>query len=242
MNNRKIFCEIIFPENLYCIGCDKPIKKGRPDSLCDNCREKMIYNQPQMCTRCGKFQKQKKAHFCESCAVKPPVYDRAAASVVYEDEAIKIVHALKYGGRSYMAKNVGYIMSGAVKSIGEYDIIIPVPLHRSRRKMRGFCQTTLISRSLSEISGKPLYKDALIRVKKTAPMRGLGTDERRENIEAAFETKRPEIFEGKRVLLVDDVLTTGSTASECASVIKAAGAKSVYLAVFASPIFANLYS
>lgn len=242
MNNRKIFCEIIFPENLYCIGCDKPIKKGRPDSLCDHCREKMIYNQPQMCTKCGKFQKQKKAHFCESCAASPHVYDRAVAAAVYEDEAVKIVHALKYGGRSYMAKNVGYIMSGAVKSIGEYDIIIPVPLHRSRLKMRGFCQTTLISRSLSEISGKPLYKDALIRVKKTAPMRGLGTDERRENIEAAFEVKRPEVFDGKKVLLVDDVLTTGSTASECATVMKAAGAKSVYLAVFASPIFENLYS
>lgn len=230
-----VFREILFPGNIYCIGCGMPINKDGGASLCGECRRKMLENLPERCGRCGHFVRMKKAHFCEHCASLPPVYDRGGAAVVYGKEAKKIIFSLKYGGKGYLAENIAFIMADSVKSIGDYDIIVPVPMHRSKKASRGFCHTTLISEKLGEIAGKPVSAGNLVRVKKTGAMSGLSPEERRRNIKGAFEISDKKEFAGKTVLLTDDLLTTGSTADECAGVLRSAGAEKVYLAVFASP-------
>ena len=116
----------------------------------------------------------------------------------------------------------------------EYDIIVPVPMYKAKLKQRGFCQTTLIAKNLAEFTGKPVSTDNLVRKRNTPAMSGLDEDSRKQNVKNAFGIADAEEFLGKRVLLLDDVLTTGSTADECAYQLKRAGAEKVFLAVFAS--------
>lgn len=231
----RLIWEIVFPENIYCIACGNPVKKGEVYSLCETCRERLIYSQPENCTRCGHFVKRREVNFCEHCGSRPPKYDRGAAAVVYNDGARKIVHDLKYAGKGYLAKNAAQIMKGSIENLGEHDIMIPVPMFEGKKKTRGFCQTTLISEALSELTGIPVIKGNLVRVKNTVPMSGLEPWERRDNVKDAFSVKDRNGILNKKVLLVDDLLTTGSTAEECADVLKSAGAARVSLAVFASP-------
>lgn len=230
----KIVKEIVFPENIYCIACGKPIKKGNPASLCGECEETLIMSRPKACDRCGRFVKNPGAGFCRYCISEPPAYDGGNAAVVYDREARMIVHALKYGGRGYLAKNIAFIIHESVKNTVDYDIIVPVPTYRTKLKQRGFCQTTLIAGNLAGFSGKPVSKDNLVRTRNTPAMSGLDEDSRKQNVKNAFGIVDAEEFRGKTVLLLDDILTTGSTADECAFQLKLAGAEAVYLAVFAS--------
>ena len=227
--------EVLFPENIYCVGCGKPVKKNESYSLCEGCREALIYSRPDNCVRCGRFVRKRETVICEHCGARPPRYDRAAAAVVYNDLSRKIIYDLKYGGKGYLAKNAAELMKSCVENLGEHDIMIPVPVHKNKRKTRGFCQTTLISENLSKITGIPVLKGILIRSKDTLPMSGLGPEERRNNIKDAFYVTDTSRISGRKVLLIDDLLTTGSTAEECARVLKESGASRVSLAVLASP-------
>ena len=231
----RIFWEVIFPEDIYCIGCGDPVKKGSKYSLCSGCREELLLNQPENCMRCGRFVKKRETVFCEYCGASPPEYDRASAAVVYNEKARKIVYDLKYAGKGYLAKNVAAIMRGSVENLGDHDIMIPVPMHKDKQKTRGFCQTTLICERLSEDTGIPLVKGKLVRARNTKPMSGLEPLERKKNIRDAFSVTGAGEISGKRILLIDDLLTTGSTADECSRILKNAGAEKVSLAVFAAP-------
>ena len=244
MNSKKygfseVLREVLYPGNIYCIGCGMPIKKDDGFSLCGECRRKILSERPERCGRCGHFVRKKRGHFCEHCASSPPEYDRGAAAVVYGKEAQKIIYSLKYGGKGYLAENIAFIMEDTVKSLGDYDIIVPVPMHKSKKTSRGFCHTTLISVKLGEITGKPVSRGNLIRIKKTGAMSGLTPAERKRNIRGAFEISDENEFAGKSVLVADDLLTTGSTADECARMLRRAGAEKIYLAVFASPYDKN---
>lgn len=227
--------EALFPDGIYCIACGAPIKKGQPYALCDTCTGKLLYRKPAVCPGCGRFVKKSPALFCANCAAHPLRYDGGAAAVVYGEEAQRIIHSLKYGGRGYLAKNIADIMADIVPEPHCYDIIIPVPLHKSRKKLRGFCQTSLIAGRLGELTGKPVCFDGLVRRKKTRAMRELDPRQRRANVRDVFAVGNQSGIAGKRVLLIDDLLTTGSTADACAAVLKEAGARQVILAVFASP-------
>lgn len=226
--------EMVFPENIYCISCGMPIKKGNPASLCEECGKKMLEGLPESCTRCGRFVRNPGKGFCRYCIDEAPSYDGGFAAVAYEDEARRVVHALKYSGRGFIAKNIAYIINETVKKAVEYDIIVPVPMHRTKLKLRGFCQTTLTAEYLSRFSGKPVSKGNLVRVRNTPAMSGLDEDRRKQNVKNAFGIMDEDEFRGKTILLIDDVLTTGSTADECALQLKSAGAEAVFLAVFAS--------
>lgn len=226
--------DMVFPKDIYCISCGSPIKGGDPMSLCEGCRKDLLYRQPPVCRRCGRFTQKPGPGFCEGCAAREPVYDRGAAAVVYEGNVRKIIYGLKYGGKGYLAANIAAIMEPILPSPSTYDIIVPVPMHKSKKKERGYCQTTLIARQLGKLTGQPVVEDGLIRTRKTEPMSGLHRDLRARNIQGAFEAPELERIRGKRVLLIDDLLTTGSTADECSRVLKQAGAVSVSLAVFAA--------
>lgn len=226
--------DMVFPKNIYCIACNAPLKGDDPMSLCGDCRKELLLGQPAVCRRCGRFARYPAANFCEGCAAREPLYDRGSAAVVYEGSARKILYGLKYGGKGYLAENIAAIMEPVLPAASSYDMILPVPMHRSKKSERGYCQTTLIARQIAGRTGKPMVPDNLVRIRKTEPMSGLSREKRTANIRGAFEVKDPAALAGKRVLLVDDLLTTGSTADECARVLKQAGAASVQLAVFAA--------
>ncbi len=226
--------DMVFPKNIYCIACGAPLGGGDPASLCGKCREELIENRPPVCRRCGRFARFPARGSCEGCRKRIPAYDRGTAAVVYERGARKILYGLKYGGKGYLAENIAAIMEPVLPAASSYDMIIPVPMHKSKKSERGYCQTTLISRHLAKKSGKPAETDNLVRIRRTEPMSGLHRGNRAANVRGAFEVKDPGALAGKRILLVDDLLTTGSTADECARILKKAGAASVQLAVFAA--------
>lgn len=165
----------------------------------------------------------------------PPVFARARAVCGYDDTARALVHRLKYGDRLELALTMGRMMALAGRELlADADLIVPVPLHRFRLWRRRFNQAAALAGVLGAETGKPLDLAALVRVKRTRPQVGLSRNERQENLQGALRvmpSSRPRI-EGRRILLVDDVLTTGSTANASARALLRAGATAVDMITF----------
>ena len=175
---------------------------------------------------------------CVTCLVDSPAHDGVRAVVRYNDHAALIAMRLKYGTRLGLAKLIAQHLR---KFVGEYSdgvIIVPVPLHRSRLWQRGFNQSVLIGRELSRITGIKLNHDAIWRRKATPPLRGMPGKERRRIVGTAFalHAEARSKIDGKTVLLIDDVYTSGSTSSACAQLLKKAGAKQVFVFCWARVI------
>jgi ComF family protein len=166
----------------------------------------------------------------------PPAYHRARAAVRYDDVARTLVHALKYGDRLDLAPTMGRWMARAGgELLAEADALIPVPLHWRRLWARRFNQSALLAKTIAEESGVAVADGVLKRVKATAQQVGLSQVERAENVQGAFRVapdRRAEIA-GRRVVLLDDVLTSGATSDACARALLRAGARNVDVLVFA---------
>jgi ComF family protein len=153
-------------------------------------------------------------------------FDIARACGVYEGSLRSLIHLLKYRKMTPLAIPLAERMRGLIGALGPVDVVVPVPLYRSRLWGRGFNQALTLSRLIARPAGLPL-SNALCRRKRTRPQAGLSHGARRRNVEGAFAVRDRGAIRGKRVLLVDDVMTTGATATACAKVLKRAGAVSV---------------
>jgi ComF family protein len=167
------------------------------------------------------------------------VFQRARAVARYDDVARALVHRLKYGDRLELAKALGAMMTRAgADLLAEAEVIVPVPLHRSRLWWRRFNQAMALSAVVSRASGVPCDPFLLARVKRTRPQVGLIKNQRGENLQGAFRVPvdmKPRL-EGKRVLLVDDVVTTGATANAASRALLRGGASAVDVLAFARVI------
>jgi ComF family protein len=167
---------------------------------------------------------------CGLCRRGLTRFDAAFAYGSYEAALREMVHLLKYGGVRTLASPMGAFLTGALPRNQRFDLIVPMPMHWMRRWQRGFNQAELLAAEVSKRTGIRLASPVR-RVRSTSPQAGLSRARRRENMSGAFAVARRADVNGKRILLVDDVLTTGATASACAGVLKRAGAK--YVAVLA---------
>ena len=169
---------------------------------------------------------------CSSCQAWPPAYDRITAPYLMDGGVRDIVFELKYRDIRALAPDVGELMAEHLESARlAPDLIVPVPLHGRRERERGYNQAMLLAREVSKRTGLPV-EEALRRTEDTPPQVSMvGLDKRRANIEGAFECVGD--VRGRRVLLVDDVVTTGSTMGACAAPLKAAGASKVWGLAFA---------
>jgi ComF family protein len=140
----------------------------------------------------------------------------------------ELIHLFKYGRVATLARPLGDLMASALPRDERFDAVAPVPLHWRRQWQRGFNQSELLARSLSRRTALPLI-GALRRSHSTAIQAGLSNTARRRNVSKAFHCRRPDAVAGKRILLIDDVMTTGATAAACAAVLKRAGAARVAL-------------
>ncbi len=167
---------------------------------------------------------------CGACLVRQPAYDRARAALIYGDVSRDLVLGLKYQGRrDGLVTLAGWMTSAGSELLAEADLITPVPLHYFRLIRRGFNQSGWLAAALSRTSGVRLSVDALKRVRSTPIQGNLSADARRRNVQGAFRVRRGRVklVKGKRVVLVDDVLTTGATAEACARALRKAGAACV---------------
>jgi len=175
---------------------------------------------------------------CAACLKEPPVFDWARAAVSYEGLGRSLVLRLKYNGASMVVPVMAKLMASSVRgSIIEQNmsLVIPVPLHQRRFISRRFNQSQLLAKELATLTGVPMNTFVLVRNKSTPSQGGLNRKKRFKNVKGAFAIRHDmaELVKGRHIVLVDDVLTTGATASACAKVLKNAGALSVGLAVFA---------
>src|SRR6267154_6516722 len=218
-----------------CAACREPVDGP---GLCPACWSKLSFIAPPYCERLGipfPFDGGPGLLSMEAIA-DPPAYNRARAAVRYDDISRKLVHALKYGDRLDLAPTMGRWMASAGRELlAGSDAIVPVPLHWRRQWMRRFNQSALLAEIIAKASGRMVAHGALKRVKATPHQVGLGKSERAENVQGAFRVPADGKAEvaGRKLVLVDDVLTSGATVDGCARTLLRGGAASVDVLVFA---------
>jgi ComF family protein len=175
-------------------------------------------------------------HLCQPCRERPPAFTRAWAGYFYEPPLQDAIHLFKYRGKVALAGTLGALFRESWKDRPEADLLMPVPLHPSRLRSREYNQALLLADELNRALRLPLSYDNLVRVRATPPQTELTRTERLTNLRRCFAVQRPDAVAGKRILLIDDVMTTGATVSECAKVLRKAGAAEVYIGVLARAV------
>ena len=226
----------LFVKEYNCIVCDRELPRLSRYGICNHCYALLEVIGERHCLKCGKMLFSEE-QYCLDCQNHEKVFDRAVAPLVYSGEAASLVMNLKFHGKKYLAETMAkFMIDKALTEELVADVVIPVPLHPNRKKERGFNQSELLAEEIAKALGLPLDVASARRVKDTLVSSKLqgGRKAREENMKDAFEVTDKAAIKGKTVLVVDDVLTTGTTANELSSALKKAGAKRVYVLTFAT--------
>lgn len=198
--------ELAIPGEPCCTACQRPFGEGAPDGM-----------------------------VCGPCLANPPAHDGIAAATLYTDGSRRLVLAFKHGRRIALAQLLARLIAAKLPAVGPDWVIVPVPLHRWRLWRRGFNQSALLGRELAAATGASLLVDGLVRRKATPMLGGLGRAARMRALSGAIAVNpaRAGQVKGRQILLIDDVLTSGSTSETCVKALKRAGASKVQIACFA---------
>lgn len=228
--------DLVFPPRCPLCGDGIEAQSG----LCAACWATLVIPGEPSCRAC---QRPFAAHLapgamCAPCMADPPRHDGIAAATLYGDASRKLVLAFKHGRRIALAPMLARLIAARLPVIDESWLIVPVPLHRWRLWRRGYNQAALLARELSRTTGAALGLDALQRTRATPALGGLGKRARRRALAGAIrvDPKVKAALAGRRIVLVDDVLTSGATSNACVALLKRAGAEKVVIACFARVI------
>ncbi|MFH7320640.1 double zinc ribbon domain-containing protein [Desulfurivibrio sp. D14AmB] len=221
--------DLLYPPR--CLGCQVPLPHSLPPLFCADCLGQIYLLASPLCSRCGLPLPGGSGpdHHCGACLRKPPRFQRARAAVFYDPPMARAIQAWKYGGELAGMATFATLAhhAPAVAQLAASDYILPVPLHRRRLRQRGFNQALLLARAIFPRDQSKIRADLLLRQRWTEPQTGMDGSQRRLNLRGAFTLRQPVKVKNRRILLVDDVLTTGSTVNECAKVLTAAGAAAI---------------
>lgn len=226
-NVGKLLLDFALPPR--CAGCGEVT--GEPHAFCPPCWSRIEWLGNAGCNRCGLPLAGTEIETCARCLAQPLKLERIRAAVAYDDLPRSIALKLKYGRKVALARTMARYMAPLRGDWPEDAIVVPVPLHRSRLWGRGFNQSALVARELAHAWRLRADVAALRRVKRTRPLKGLNHVQRRKAVSGAF--KAESRFDGRTIILIDDVLTSGSTAEACARVLRRAGAGRVELLCWA---------
>lgn len=209
-----------------CLSCRRRI--ADPDNLCGVCWRELHFIRPPLCDRLGIPLPFGQGGPLVSAAAlaDPPEYGRARAVARYDGRMRALVHQFKFGDRGDLRVLFGrWLTSAGAELLADCDVIMPVPLHRRRLLSRRFNQSAMLAKEVARLSGREMIANGLRRVRQTRPQIGLSEDQRRANVRRAFRlTSAAEAaVKGRKVVLVDDVITTGATVNACARALKRAG-------------------
>ena len=226
--------DIIYPPR--CPLCGRFVSsienRCHPHQVCESCQKALMPITHPLCTICGMpfTGLSGPDHPCENCLRKMPSYDAMRAPYLYAGPLMNAIQRFKYNSEVHLASPLGGLLSAFARTLlphPEEFVTVPVPLHTRRLRERGFNQSLLLAKVVASELGTPLDYLSLIRKRDTRSQTGLKRKERRKNVANAFSVTSATIFKGTRVLLVDDVLTTGYTLKECARTLKRYGALEV---------------
>lgn len=222
--------ELLCPKHLTCNLCGAEIFDD--GDFCEDCLKKIKLNDGVICVNCGRVTNIPVKR-CYSCSGEWAI-DKARSAFLYEDGAETLIKALKYGGKKYLAEILApYLKNVYIKNFFAPDIITFVPMTENKVKARGFNQAEVIASALCKIiDNRPIA--LLLKIKDTPEQKSLDLNERKENLSKCFKVVDKNLVKDKKILLIDDVLTTGATAHAIAKTLKKAGAKTVYLLTVAS--------
>lgn len=223
---KKKILDLVFPRR--CAVCDEPVDR-QGTGVCKACVGKIVYIRDPFCMKCGKQLKNGSEEYCEDCQKRRHLYVQGTALYDYGSMSDSIFR-FKYVGRQEYADFYGYEL---YRKKGEWlralrpDALVPVPVHRTRKRSRGYNQAQLIAEALSDFSGIPVYNGFIARVKKTRPQKNLTEQERQNNLKKAFKILQNDV-KLSTIVIIDDIYTTGSTIDAMAEVMHNAGVSRIY--------------
>ena len=233
--------DLVWPRICAIDGCGRT--SDRPGRhICSRCFATLPFlDVPGRCSICGAETAHDVRHefVCEACTVKPPPFERARSAVRYDDAFGQLMQDFKYRKSTWLRADLSDLLEGVVRAkfpFHEIDVVIPVPLHPNRLRERGFNQCELLAEDLARRLNRRLDAGSLRRVVDTPHQARLSEDERRKNLDSAFDVSDASGIRGRTVLLVDDVMTSGTTLSCTARVLKQAGASRIWCATVARAI------
>lgn len=217
-----------------CLLCGQRLDdSAKGPDFCETCMAGVTPLGPAHCCLCAQpFANATSSHLCGSCLKRPPGFTMVHAAGRYHGSIKDAVHRLKHCNQLVLAKPLGLILGEVIADAAHacrFDTIVPVPLHRQRLRTRGYNQAVEIARPLSHQLGLPIQAGLLQRSRRTPPQQGLAADQRRRNLRHAFALAGQ--VTGARVLLVDDIMTTGETVRECCRVLAQGGTEDIQVAV-----------
>lgn len=229
---KKFILDLLFPK--FCINCQK-----ERTYLCQDCFSLIDISEIQYCPFCAFPKIVLDGKTCNSCRNSKKLTGLYSAASYDNFIVKKLINQFKYGAYiKELAKPLSSLIIAHLINLNKtsnfFDfILVPVPLHKKKLKQRGFNQANEIAKELSKFLKIPLFDEVLIKMKQTPAQVELEKEEREKNIKGVFLCQKPELATGKKILLVDDIFTTGSTMEECALILKQAGAKEIWGVVIA---------
>ena len=223
--------DLVYPQS--CPICEKPLGRKEKD-ICEECWKTLALLPAPFCPYCKSLLQDEKTVSEHQCPYLRRPEDRKILAVrslgTFDDNYQKLIHRFKYDKKIPLGKRLAQSLGKMVapdRDFANCDLVIPVPLHRARHRERGFNQSEILADGVSQAINLPLAKKILKRKKNTKDQTYLNTQQRAENVRDAFVVTRPERINDKKVILVDDVITTGATLNECARMLKQAGAEKI---------------
>lgn len=232
---KEALLDILYPREAACIGCCRERLDIDSLGLCPACKLSLPFISPPACTKCGK-PLYHQMHFCPDCRTVRHSFSQAVSVFEYTGLIKQIIHRFKYEAERYLADPMAYWMSKSLErqNTWQIDSIIPVPLHPRRQQKRGYNQSALLAQGIGRRIKKEVLQNVLIRSRDTPPQYSLGRQQRMINLMDAFEVTLARKIQGKNIVLVDDIYTTGSTADQCSRTLVKAGAQKVYVLTLAA--------
>jgi ComF family protein len=238
--------DLVYPRS--CLQCNASVKNDGPKGadtafadlshFCSSCWRTIRRLNGPRCPLCalpfvsGVALLRSPDHHCGDCREDPPAFSRAITPFAYEGTLVKAIQYFKYNKGNVLAGPLAHLLRNDLETL-RIDRVMAIPLHPRRLRSREFNQSLLLAEQISRFRALPLLIDAMSRVRETPPQVGLSKRERRENIRRAFSVTRPGSIRDQRILLIDDVYTTGATLREGAATLMRAGAKEVVVAAVA---------
>lgn len=216
--------DLLFPPT--CLGCTRRLDSSRPPLFCADCQKQLRFIVSPRCPCCGIPFAVGADHHCGDCLQQQYAFDCARSLLLYQPPVADLILGLKFAGQLNGLTTLAQLAANAacLHELTEPELIVPVPLHPSRLRTRGFNQASLIARTCLPQWAGCIRVDALTRGRLTTPQSQLSGRQRRSNLQGVFTLSKGIEVQGKCILVVDDVFTTGSTVNECAKVLRRAGA------------------